>query len=458
MPGLKHLGKFGIWAEATRYWSLPAGAIPVTLTGVVLYAVEGLTFPPFTFLCVLFGVVFVHCGANLTNTYYDFQLGLDKKESADDRTLVDGLLTQEDVYNFSVGCYVAGMLCGVGLMFCQGFSALFLFLFGMGLAFGYSYTPVSFKNRGFGDVVIFLCFGPLLVSVASLSMVGYVPISVILFSLPPALITNGILHANNARDMESDKAAGATTLAVKIGLDDSFKVHIALLGIPYVICFFLFLLYSYSIVIILFSLPIAVDLVRDFKDFINKKRDAKLCMRLLPQKVAQFGLWFGLLLIGGVLDSKSLARCLLGLLFCLGGANNFYTFPLQARLVHNRVNLLTGVVDVQVPEAVTICMLAAASFIQITASMGFIANFNPVLCAWLMMLFLIGITPIVHNFWSYDPDPVTVTAENERLKNDGSLAAGYVPTFPTAFDQEFVQFWKNICIIGGLAVFLAYQQ
>lgn len=371
-----------------------------------------------------------------------------------------GLLTLEQVHNFSLGFYGVGVLCAFGLLFGRGYSALFVFLLGMGLAFGYSYAPVSFKNRGLGDAVVFLCFGPLLVAAAALSMVGYVPLSCLLFSVPLALITNAILHTNNARDMETDKAAGAATLALKIGLDKSLQLHVALLLAPFLLALFLAVLYSYSITIVFFSFPIAIDLVRDFKDYLNKKREPVMCMRLLPQKVAQFGLWFGLLLIGGLLDHKTLARSLLGLLFCLGGANNMYTFPVQSKLVHNRINLVTGVFDLDVPVVVTNILLIGSSVGQIVATMGFIANFKPVACAWVMLMFLIVVTPIVHNFWSYDPDPAAPASQSanaERLKNDGSLAVSYVPTFPTAFDQEFVQFFKNICILGGLAVFIAYQ-
>jgi hypothetical protein len=40
----------------------------------------------------------------------------------------------------------------------------------------------------------------------------------------------------------------------------------------------------------------------------------------------------------------------------------------------------------------------------------------------------------------------------------GAAAQRTVPAFPTEFDSEFVHFFKNIQIVGGLVVFLTYYQ
>ena len=95
--------------------------------------------------------------------------------------------------------------------------------------------------------------------------------------------------------------------------------------------------------------------------------------------------------------------------------------------------------------------------VQIITAMGFIAGVAAVECAWVMLLFIIGITPVVHHFWSYDPHPAH-PKNSDSLKGDGHLSNEYVRTFPNTFDGEFVQFWKNVCVAGGLAVFLAYQE
>lgn len=48
----------------------------------------------------VFIIITVHCAGNLVNTYFDYVKGIDTRKS-DDRTLVDHLLTKEEVSN----CY-----------------------------------------------------------------------------------------------------------------------------------------------------------------------------------------------------------------------------------------------------------------------------------------------------------------------------------------------------------------
>ena len=42
-------------------------------------------------------VLSVHCAGNVVNTYFDFIKGIDNRKS-DDRTLVDHILTKDEVY------------------------------------------------------------------------------------------------------------------------------------------------------------------------------------------------------------------------------------------------------------------------------------------------------------------------------------------------------------------------
>lgn len=66
---------------------------------------------------------------------------------------------------------------------------------------------------------MFLCFGPLLALATGLALGADLSAMrlPLLLSLPPALLACGILHANNARDIAADRAAGADTLAQRLG-------------------------------------------------------------------------------------------------------------------------------------------------------------------------------------------------------------------------------------------------
>jgi 1,4-dihydroxy-2-naphthoate octaprenyltransferase len=113
-------------------------------------------------------------------------------------------------------------------------------------------------------------------------------VSTTLFCLPAALITEGILHANNARDIDNDTKSGAITLAATLGIPASFTLFKVLLLLSYAVCGLLAILYGKPmLVIVLFSNFICLDLVRDFKDFRDGRRVPLACMRLLPQKTVR---------------------------------------------------------------------------------------------------------------------------------------------------------------------------
>jgi len=81
---------------ATRPWSFPASFIAVLLA-VAVASRSGLQWNYVGVAAAAAGGTLVHAAANLINTYYDFTSGVDRKDDADDRTLVDGVLQPGDV-------------------------------------------------------------------------------------------------------------------------------------------------------------------------------------------------------------------------------------------------------------------------------------------------------------------------------------------------------------------------
>ncbi|CAE7895506.1 ubiad1, partial [Symbiodinium sp. KB8] len=166
-------------------------------------------------LLPVFGAVFAHAAGNLVNTWVDHKSGLDTPSRADDRSLVDGIVSPNTVAGLAIACLtVAGAVCGYYVEV-RGV-ATFLPVAAAGIAIGVFYTakPISLKYNGLGDMAVFTAFGPLVMAGASLAMVGRVPASVLTLSLGVGLLTTGILHANNTRDIAVDAAAGATSCAV----------------------------------------------------------------------------------------------------------------------------------------------------------------------------------------------------------------------------------------------------
>lgn len=96
------LMKLKTYLLALRPWSLSASLVPTLLGSALAYRSPGVhDFNLLTFLLTIFTVITVHCAGNVTNTYFDFVKGIDNRKSSDDRTLVDHILTKDQVGGYS---------------------------------------------------------------------------------------------------------------------------------------------------------------------------------------------------------------------------------------------------------------------------------------------------------------------------------------------------------------------
>ena len=86
---------------------------------------------------------------------------------------------------------------------------------------GYSGKPFSFKYRALGDLMVFLCCGPLLTTAFSLAVFGTYGPSVLLIGSFYGLLACTILHANNMNDINNDTQRGGKTLASLVGFENS---------------------------------------------------------------------------------------------------------------------------------------------------------------------------------------------------------------------------------------------
>lgn len=92
--------KLSSYVLALRPWSLSASLMPTLLGATIAYKYPGASsFNYLTLLLTVFTVVSVHGAGNLVNTYFDFIKGIDNRKS-DDRTLVDHILTKDEVGYF----------------------------------------------------------------------------------------------------------------------------------------------------------------------------------------------------------------------------------------------------------------------------------------------------------------------------------------------------------------------
>jgi len=223
--------------------------------------------------------------------------GVDSKDtSCGEKTLVDKKITPGGVITLSTICYLIGVGSLIPVIIKYNDSSLnIIFSAGILLAFFYTANPIGLKYRCLGDITIFLCFGPLLMQCTSILLIGRMDQLLYLYSIPIGLLTEGILHANNARDIEADSKAGAVTLATVLGFELSYLFYIMLLlgayGSVLVITFY----HHYGCIAAFLTIPLAQELN-------NKFKTGK--MLELPEDTAKMHLPFGVLMLLGIVFSS----------------------------------------------------------------------------------------------------------------------------------------------------------
>jgi 1,4-dihydroxy-2-naphthoate octaprenyltransferase len=232
----------------------------------------------------------VHAAGNLVNTYFDFIKGIDNKQKSDDRTLVDQLLSKDEVVTLGAVLYGLGCVGFIALVFLSParMEHLALVYFG-GLSSSFLYTGgIGFKYIALGDVMILIIFGPITLLFSYLAQSGQTEWATIWYAIPLALNTEAILHSNNTRDMNTDRRAGIVTLAILIGTPASIVLFACLLFLPYMVFVVLALHYSKWLLLPLITLPSAFRLEKEFRS-----ED----MRHIPKKTAKLNFFFALLYV-----------------------------------------------------------------------------------------------------------------------------------------------------------------
>ena len=104
-----------------------------------------------------------------------------------------------------------------------------------------------------------------------------------------------------------------------------------------------------------------------------------------------------------------LGRVFFGLIFILAGPNNFSSQTIAYSASHG-----VPLASLAVPFSAVLAILGGLSIL-----LGYRAKIG----AWFIALFLIGVTPMMHNFWTVSD--------------------------PMAHQMQFIMFMKNVSMLGG---------
>jgi 1,4-dihydroxy-2-naphthoate octaprenyltransferase len=214
---------------ATRPWSFPAALSPLLITFTIMFLSSNLQL--LNAIAFSLGIVALQAAANLLNSFCDFENGLDKPESAGDRTLVDELVTRKEfpfLFVSVIAVWFVSFVSTLPISSPQLTNYLIIYTAGLGLSVFYSAGSRPLKYMGFGDLAVFLSFGPLLVIAGAWSCAvdssNLNLVRIVSSTIPASILVVAILHANNHRDLKMDSMNSARTVSVRLGAEWS-KVY-----------------------------------------------------------------------------------------------------------------------------------------------------------------------------------------------------------------------------------------
>ena len=224
---MKH--SFKEWMIAVRPWSFPASAMPVVVTLAYLnYA--GYQVNWWLGVWALLNIVIFHAAGNTWSDYFDYKKGVDREDTFGVKTLTGGMFTPKEIYNLSLGLLAVALLGGIGLMLCTGLPLLYIGIGGVLCTLLYP----MLKFNALGDADIFCAYAILPMLGTSFVATGAFHYEVLWNAIPVGLITVGILHANNTRDMQHDKRANIKTFAMLMGNKASAYAYCFEMVFPFV--------------------------------------------------------------------------------------------------------------------------------------------------------------------------------------------------------------------------------
>jgi 1,4-dihydroxy-2-naphthoate octaprenyltransferase len=278
--------------------------MPVIFGTVLAVVYGGYEFKPILFLLSFIGMVILHSGANILSDYFDFKKGLDKVPSPVSGGVVRGIISMREAKISSIIMLTVGGIIGLILTYLTGFWLLVIGVVGLFVGIFYTTeTRIAMKYHGLGDLAVFLNFG-ILGSLGAYfvqsSTLSWIPV---IWAVPMSILVIAILHANNWRDIKSDKSGHIFTVASLLGDKNSLRYYGFLIYGPFIMVLGLIIIpflispelaaMPWTFLITILALPLAFKLWRKALNRENPK--SPLDFIALDGATAQLNLAFGAL-------------------------------------------------------------------------------------------------------------------------------------------------------------------
>lgn len=285
-----------VWWLAARPATLAASVAPVlAATGVALAAGTPRLWAGLGALLV---AVAIQVGVNYANDYSDFIRGADTPARRGPvRAAASGIIAPARVRLAAFAAFGVAAAAGLALSLATDWRLLIPGLAAVVAGWLYTGGPRPYGYIGLGELFVFVFFGLFAAAGTAYVEIGRVPALAWAGGVFTGALACAILALNNLRDLETDRAAGKRTLAVRLGRRGARTLVGALLLLAFLTPVGALLLHLGGrwILLPLLLFPTGFG--------INRATAADDAPRLVAalKATAELELWFALLWVAGVL-------------------------------------------------------------------------------------------------------------------------------------------------------------
>jgi 1,4-dihydroxy-2-naphthoate octaprenyltransferase len=267
-------GIIGIWIQAFRLHYVPTSILPALLGSIVAWS-RFHEFNFWYFSLVIIAVTLHHIGLNMVDDVFDYIHAVDSShgEERNPYTGGSGVLTNKliplnHMITAVIICYLIALVIAIYFTIELGWT-IFIFVFiGAFSSIFYTMPPIRYGYRGFGELSMFINFGPVISLGAFYVQTKSIALEPFIISLVPGFLMWSMIVINEIPDYDEDRVSGKFNLVVRVGRKKGVLLYAAGLICAYstILLCACFKLTSLGVVLGLLTAPIAYSSYRILKD------------------------------------------------------------------------------------------------------------------------------------------------------------------------------------------------
>jgi 1,4-dihydroxy-2-naphthoate octaprenyltransferase len=254
------------YLKALRAPFLAGSIVPVIIGAAFAFTTEA--FSLLTLLMSALGVAGLHLGANLLNDYYDAR-GSDPINvrltpfSGGSRVIQNKEIAPWVIMFMSIIFFALGLGVGMWFVYMGRPYVIIIGLLGLLCGWAYSSPPLQLMSRGWGEVVIFFAFGPLITLGSHYVMAGSLSLKAFALGFPQGFLIAGVIWINQFPDYIADKEAGKKNLVVRLGPNISRYLYCLIMTLAFlVIILLVFVGLPHLTLVAILSFPLVFKAMR----------------------------------------------------------------------------------------------------------------------------------------------------------------------------------------------------